>query len=77
MTPEQWHALSWDMQETYLSGLAEDPEVPFSREAVAEQVTPGVTGPATRENVDAGTNVFDITAMIADLEKNPDARRRT
>jgi hypothetical protein len=32
------------------------------------EVTPGVSGPRIRENVDAGTDVIDLTAMRAELE---------
>jgi hypothetical protein len=35
-----------------------------------------MNGPTIRENVDAGTNVIDLRAMIAELEANPDARKR-
>ena len=66
------------MQETYLDGLSEDKEIPFtvSRSVPVEMATPGVDGPQTRTGVDAGTNVFDLRGMIADLEANPDARKR-
>jgi hypothetical protein len=67
------------LQETYLDGLSEDPEVPFSviRAGSAQQAAPGATGPVVRENVDTGSNVFDITGMIAGLEADPAARNRT
>lgn len=32
------------------------------------EVTPGVAGPKIRENVYAGTDVIDLTAMRAELE---------
>jgi hypothetical protein len=32
------------------------------------EITPGVSGPRIRENVDAGTDVIDLTAMRAELE---------
>jgi len=53
--------------------------VPFSitRDVPPEQATPGVNGPVTRENVETGSNVFDIRGMIADLEASPGARKRT
>jgi hypothetical protein len=68
------------MQETYLDGLSEDPEVPFSvtrAEVSPGQAMPGMTGPVVRENVDTGSNVFDLTAMIAGLDSDPAARRRS
>lgn len=70
-----WEALSWDLQETYLAGLAEDPNVPFSfgEDSPARM---GGDGPQVRK-VDTGAKVFDITGMIAELEANPDARKRT
>jgi hypothetical protein len=71
LTAAEWEALSWDMQETYLDGLSEDPEVPFSVSRAAsspENATPGMSGPVVRENVDTGSNVFDIRGMIAGLE---------
>ena len=78
MTAEQWEALSWDLQETYMAGLSEDPNVPFS--FTGETWRPpamGDDGPAVRENVDAGGNVFDIRAMISGLDGDPNARKRT
>jgi hypothetical protein len=35
-----------------------------------------MSGPVIRENVDAGTNVIDLRAMIAELEASPGARKR-
>jgi hypothetical protein len=75
--------MSWDLQETYMFGMGEDPKVPFQ---IAEdvpasweqggQIAPGVDSPVIRK-ADTGANVFDITAMIAGLEADPNARRRT
>ena len=78
MTAERWEALSWDLQETYMFGMSEDPNVPFT---VAEDsgripAAPGGDGPQVRE-ADTGAQVFDLTAMIAGLEADPNARRRT
>jgi hypothetical protein len=74
---EAWGALSWDLQETYMFGMAEDPQVPFSIAEGAGRIpaAAGGDGPQVRE-ADTGAQVFDLTAMIADLEANPDARRR-
>jgi hypothetical protein len=52
--------------------------VPFSwneDEPEAGEVTPGVSGPKIRENVDAGVKVIDLAAMRAELEKER-ARRQ-
>jgi hypothetical protein len=80
MTPEQWNALSWDMQETYLTGLAQDPEVPFSREETPAwergAAATGTDGTQVRK-VDTGAQVFDIRGLITELESNPDARKRS
>jgi hypothetical protein len=80
LSAEQWGALSWDLQETYLTGLAQDPEVPFSREETPAWeragVPAGTAGPVTRK-AHTGAQVLDITAMIAELESNPDARKRS
>jgi hypothetical protein len=35
-----------------------------------------MNGPVIRENVDAGTNVINLRDMIAELDANPDARKR-
>jgi hypothetical protein len=64
------------MQQTYLEGLAQDPDVPFTMTASSADPAPGAGGPQAR-TVEAGAQVFDIRAMIADLENNPDARKRT
>ena len=77
MTAEEWGALSWDLQETYMAGLSEDPNVPFNfvEEAWSPQAAAG-DGPVVRE-VEAGAQVFDLTAMITGLEADPGARKRT
>jgi hypothetical protein len=81
MTPGQWDALSWDMRETYLDGLSQDPEVPFRREeeppwAAGAAAAPGVPGPQERK-ADTGAQVFDIRGMITALENDPGARKRS
>jgi hypothetical protein len=50
--------------------------VPFSREEQRREAATGTDGPVTRKAM-AGAQVLDITAMIAELESNPDARRRS
>jgi hypothetical protein len=76
LLPGQWDELSWDIQKTYLQGLAEDETVPFTwREPEAGELTPGVSGPQIRENVDMGQRVFDLTAFRAELEADR-ARRQ-
>ena len=56
------------MQKCYLDGLAEDESVPFTWKEETGELTPGMAGPVRRENVDAGTDVIDLTAMRAELE---------
>ena len=65
------------MKKCYLDGLSEDESVPFSwKEEVQDgEVTPGVSGPQIRENVDAGTKVIDLNVMRAELEADR-ARRQ-
>jgi hypothetical protein len=69
------------VQETYLSGLAEDPSVPFSREEApawerGAEAAPGMAGPQVRKAA-TGAQVIDIRGMIAELEANPAARKRS
>lgn len=61
--------------------MSEDPDVPITINSDETpggngEVAPGLSGPQVRENVDAGADVIDLTAMIKDFEANPDARRR-
>jgi hypothetical protein len=66
ISPDEWQALSWDLQQTYLDGLSEDEEIPFRMQADAgRRFRPG---PGTREGVDAGVKVIDLTAMREELE---------
>ena len=58
----------------YLAGLLADPTVPFSA-GEDEPEQDSAPGPRHR-TVAAGAGVIDISAMIADLEANPAARRR-
>lgn len=63
----------------YLEGLSDEEDIPFriSRDVSAQQQeAPARRGPAVREGVDAGTDVIDLAAMKAELEANPEARRR-
>lgn len=65
MGPAEWDALSWDLQRTYLDGLEQDEEVPFA----FKEADPFESGsPRIRENVDAGTDVIDLTKMRQELE---------
>ena len=77
--------MSWDLQEAYLEGLDADPDIPFKRNEdigrvfrPGEQMAPGMDGPTIRENVDAGADVIDLRAMIAELEasRSQGAERR-
>ena len=64
------------MQETYMFGMSEDPNVPFQfAEDAGGPPAMGGDGPVVREVADA--QVLDITGMIAALEADPNARRRT
>lgn len=63
--------------------MAEDPNVPFSFSEDAAntwrgggEMAPGMPAPNIR-TVDTGAKVFDIKGMIADLEADPAARKRT
>jgi hypothetical protein len=80
LSADAWNALSWDLQETYLTGLAQDPEVPFSREETPAwergAAATGTDGPVVRQ-ADTGAQVFDIRGLITELESNPDARKRS
>ncbi len=62
---EEWDALSWDRQQAYLDGLAEDESVPFRFE---QTVAPLPAGAQVRTGVDAGTNVISLAGMLAGLE---------
>jgi hypothetical protein len=68
---------------TYLDGLDQEEEIPFTRNNDAGQkfggggeVAPGMEGPTIRTGVDAGTNVIDLAAMRAELEADPRSRRQ-
>jgi hypothetical protein len=53
--------------------------VPFSwKQEAAEpgEITPGVSGPVVRENVDAGVKVIDLNAMRAELEAQRAERQK-
>jgi hypothetical protein len=77
LSAQEWGALSWDVQETYMFGLSEDPNVPFNfTEDTGGPPVMGGDGPQVRE-ADTGAQVFDITGLIAGLEADPNARRRT
>lgn len=70
----EWDGLSWDRQRAYLDGLAEDESVPFRFETSA---SPLPAAAQVRTDVDAGTNVIDLTDMLAGLEagrKKPGGR---
>jgi hypothetical protein len=65
------------LQETYMFGMSEDPNVPFTiAEDAGGPPATGGDGPQVRQ-ADTGANVFDLTGMIAALEADPNARRRT
>ena len=69
------------MQETYLQGLSEDPDVPFKIQEEDPDAIFGTdedgqrAGPLVRENVDAGVDVIDLAAMKAELEAGRAQRR--
>lgn len=58
----------------YLEALDEDEEIPFKFDAPGEVPT-GDDGPKTREKVDIGADVLDISVMRAELEEARRARR--
>jgi hypothetical protein len=65
------------LQETYMFGMSEDPNVPFSVAGDAYGPSAaGGDGPVIRQ-ADTGAQVFDLTGMIAALEADPNARKRT
>lgn len=67
------------MQQVYLDGLSEDDEVPFRvnlSETAAMAEIRDDSGGMTRKEVDVDVPVIDITSMIAELEANPEARKR-
>ena len=68
MGSEEWDALSWDMRDTYLDGLSEDPEVPFRLTRGGPDAAAAGDGPAVRQAAGGGAEVIDLRAMIADLE---------
>jgi hypothetical protein len=81
MPAAEWAALSWDLQETYLAGLTDDPEVPFSinretQPAARPAARGGTDLPFSRREAVAGAQVIDLNQMISELESNPDARKR-
>jgi hypothetical protein len=58
-------------------GMSEDPNVPFQfSEDTSGPQSMGGDGPQVRQ-VSGGAQVFDLTGMIAALEADPDARKRT
>jgi hypothetical protein len=66
------------VQETYMFGMSEDPNVPFTFTEDTGRIpaAPGGDVPAVRE-ADTGAQVFDIRGMIAGLDADPNARKRT
>jgi hypothetical protein len=75
MSPEEWRAAPWHDQQMYLEGLLDDPTVPFSNEEDQGELPGSAQGPTIRENVDAGTDVIDLTAMREGFEA--ERRRRS
>jgi len=66
-TPPMWDELSWDLQRTFLEGMSDDEDCPFTiQEGPAD--FGGAQGPTIRENVDAGTDVIDLAKMRDELE---------
>jgi hypothetical protein len=76
MTPDEWDDTSWDIQQVYLEGLEQDPEVPLTFDQGGSggdaggvfAGLPAGQGPQIRENVDAGVDVIDLSAMRRELE---------
>jgi hypothetical protein len=73
MSADEWDATPWPVQRAYLDGLDEDESVPisFTEGGGPEEVTASLhpsERPSTRENVDAGMHVIDLSAMRKSLE---------
>jgi hypothetical protein len=62
--------MRWDVRRTYLEGLDQDESVPFAMQEAAEWSGPTGAPPGVqvRQNVDAGAEVINLTAMMAELE---------
>lgn len=80
---DEWDALTWDLQQTYLDGLSAEEDIPFRIDADAGTAfhpgaaeATGTEGPTVRTGVNTGAPILDLRAMITALEANPDARRR-
>jgi hypothetical protein len=60
--------MRWDLRRAYLEGLDQDESVPFAMQQ-SEMPMAGLPGGfRVRENVDAGVEVIDLSAMRAELE---------
>jgi hypothetical protein len=68
MSPGEWDDLGWDLQRTYLEGLAQDENVPLSINEDDVAGASGGIGPTVRENVDAGVSVINLSEMKNELE---------
>ena len=72
MSAAEWDDTPWPVQRAYLDGLDEDESVPLSFEGGEERPEisnlPASEQPSTRQNVDAGMHVLDLTAMRRSLE---------
>lgn len=61
--------MRWDLRRAYLEGLDQDESVPFHMEVSEMPMLAGAPGGfRVRENVDAGVEVIDLTALRAELE---------
>jgi hypothetical protein len=74
MSAAEWDATPWPEQRAYLDGLDEDESVPISFEGGGAEERPEIANlhpseqPQTRQDVDAGMHVIDLTAMRTSLE---------
>jgi len=60
--------MRWDLRRAYLEGLDQDESVPFHMEQSEVPMAGQPGGFRIRENVDAGVEVIDLTALRAELE---------
>lgn len=60
--------MRWDIRRAYLEGLDQDESVPFSMQETELPAAGAPGGFSVRENVDAGVDVIDLTALRRELE---------
>lgn len=68
MSGKEWDATPWHDQRALIEGLDQDEDVPVRFEETGGPQQQSAQGPTIRENVDAGVDVIDISAMRDELE---------